>query len=208
MADQSWSCPLCYSFAAVTMKGVTRHIGAVHSHEANFHVTCGIEGCPRTYSNFHSYKKHLYKKHRDILEVDDSTVGSACLDSVGYNTQIESDSVITQAEPQQHPQHRKRESALFLLKAANVCKVSNSSLDIQIGDVSLLLENQIRSVQAELSAVLLEKGIQFDADLLAVFQRTSLTAPFHGLDSNYLRTKFYRESMGLLVSLGSFNENN
>ena len=197
--QSSFLCPLCYSFAAVTMKGVTRHIGAVHSHEANFQVTCGVEGCPRTYSNFHSYKKHLYTKHRDILEVEDGVIVAGS-DSFGSSSDTD---VITQSaltEPQPHQQHHKRESALFLWKAANVCKVSNSSLDIQIGDVSILLENQMRSIQADLSAILLEKGIEFDAELKAIFQKSNLITPFHGLDSNFLRTKFYRENMGLLVS--------
>ena len=65
---ERWRCPLCDLFAATTLKGVIRHLGAVHSHES---ITCGLEGCPRSYANFHSYKKHMYKNHRDILEVDD-----------------------------------------------------------------------------------------------------------------------------------------
>ena len=65
----SWRCPLCHFFAARALKGVLRHIGAVHAHEANFQVICGVQGCPRSYSNYHSYKKYMYQKHRDVLEV-------------------------------------------------------------------------------------------------------------------------------------------
>ena len=65
----SWRCPLCHFFAARALKGVLRHIGAVHAHEANFQVICGVQGCPRSYSNYHSYKKHMYQKHREVLEV-------------------------------------------------------------------------------------------------------------------------------------------
>ena len=68
--------PLCYSFAARILNGVLRHIRAVHAHEANFHVTCGIQGCPRSYSNYYSYKKHMYQKPREVLEVT-TTVPSA-----------------------------------------------------------------------------------------------------------------------------------
>jgi len=62
---------LCNS-AARNLKGVVCHIGSVHAHGANFHVTCGLQGCPRTYTNFHSYKKHMYSRHRDTLEVESS----------------------------------------------------------------------------------------------------------------------------------------
>ena len=73
MSASSWQCPLCHVFASKNLKGVVRHIGAVHSHEAGFHVTCGIDGCPRTYGNFHSYKKHMFLKHREEMEVGTST---------------------------------------------------------------------------------------------------------------------------------------
>ena len=70
----SWQCPLCHFFASKNLKGVVRHIGAVHSHEASFHITCGIVGCPRTYGNFHSYKKHMFQKHREIMEVSTTSI--------------------------------------------------------------------------------------------------------------------------------------
>ncbi len=50
------------------MKGVLRHLALIHSHEADFRVICGINGCSRNYSNYHSYKKHMYQRHREVLE--------------------------------------------------------------------------------------------------------------------------------------------
>ena len=34
-----------------------------------FYVRCQVQDCPYTYTNYHSYKKHFYKKHRDVLGV-------------------------------------------------------------------------------------------------------------------------------------------
>ena len=62
-------CPLCSTFAAKDLKGVLRHMGTIHAHEAGFYVRCQVKDCPYTYTNYHSYKKHLYKKHRDVLGV-------------------------------------------------------------------------------------------------------------------------------------------
>ena len=56
----SWNCPLSNWFAAPTLKGVVRHVGKLHAHEAGFRVCCGVSGCPRTYTKFHSYRKHMY----------------------------------------------------------------------------------------------------------------------------------------------------
>ena len=63
----AWNCPLFSWFAAPTLKGVVRHIGRCHAYDGGFHVTCGVEGSVRTYQNFHSYKKYLYKKHCEIM---------------------------------------------------------------------------------------------------------------------------------------------
>ena len=53
-------CWICFDFAATTVKKVIRHMGSVHSHDASFRVTCGINCCPRRYSKFHSFKRHIY----------------------------------------------------------------------------------------------------------------------------------------------------
>lgn len=44
-----------------------KHVGAVHSHEASFHITCGVSGCPCM------YKKHMFQKHREIMEVNEAS---------------------------------------------------------------------------------------------------------------------------------------
>ncbi len=47
-----------------------------------------------------------------------------------------------------------KQSALFLLKASTVSKVSNSALDNIIGDIHLLLENSVQSLQDSVCAAL------------------------------------------------------
>lgn len=50
-------------------------MGTVHAHDPTFSVRCSVGDCPRVYSNYHSYKKHIYKKHREVL--DDLTLQSS-----------------------------------------------------------------------------------------------------------------------------------
>ena len=66
-------CWLCFKVAAATLKGILKHIGTIHSCEPNFSITCGVHSCPRRYSNFFSFKKHLYRKHRAELELQEFT---------------------------------------------------------------------------------------------------------------------------------------
>ncbi|KAL1454668.1 hypothetical protein MTO96_043738 [Rhipicephalus appendiculatus] len=67
-------CPRCPFFSRQLTR-VISHIGLVHSAEANFNVFCGIGGCVNTYTNFTSYRSHLYCCHRYLLEESGSTLG-------------------------------------------------------------------------------------------------------------------------------------
>ena len=64
MREKCW---LCSSFVATTLKAVIRHIGAVHAHDPSFYVQCGIQSCVQTYTKFCSFKKHIYRHHKEQL---------------------------------------------------------------------------------------------------------------------------------------------
>lgn len=60
-------CPKCSVFETKTLKGLVQHIGIHHANKPNFHLICGINGCPHTSKVFSSFRSHVYRKHRDIL---------------------------------------------------------------------------------------------------------------------------------------------
>ena len=60
-------CWICYNFAGRSLKKVARHIGSVHSHEADFRLVCGINSCPLVYTKFPSFKRHLFRHHKSEL---------------------------------------------------------------------------------------------------------------------------------------------
>jgi len=41
-----------------------QHVGVARAHEPDFSITCGIDQCQSTFSRFHSFRKHVYRKHR------------------------------------------------------------------------------------------------------------------------------------------------
>lgn len=138
-------CPLCDSFAAPNLKGVVRHIGVVHAHEAGFRVTCGVDGCTKTYRKFVSYKKHMYVKHRDAQSagsserdvlVQDSETVSSC---TPMSEEDDQESYMTQL---------RRSTALFILKAREIHKIPQTSLDYLLGDISTFMDmNRSRLLQ-------------------------------------------------------------
>lgn len=67
MATILYNCQLCELFASSHMKDIVHHIKLVHAHEPRFRIICGNNGCTRAFNNFHTYKSHIYTKHRDAL---------------------------------------------------------------------------------------------------------------------------------------------
>ena len=59
-------CPLC-DFTTSTLAQWFSHLRAAHSSDPSFHVTCGIDGCQRTYVKFSSLNTHVYIHHRDRM---------------------------------------------------------------------------------------------------------------------------------------------
>jgi hypothetical protein len=46
-----------------------------HANDSNFHVLCGLDGCPRTYKRFLSFRNHLIRKHNFKLTDEDQRIG-------------------------------------------------------------------------------------------------------------------------------------
>ena len=207
---------MCFHFAAPTLKAVVRHVGAVHSHDPMFHVRCGVEDCPRTYRNFLTYKKHMYTKHRSVLNLSVMEAARET-DTSSLSTTVSADVVVMGdvdlfSEPDVQPEAEytssdqmiadKKVSALFLLKAKEVNKISQSSLNAVIQDFSTLLDQRIGSLKVEVSRVLRRREIEGDisAEILSLFSESQLQKPFDGLDTEFLQQKFYTEVLGLVVS--------
>ena len=63
-----WKCSLCAAFVAITLRVLMNHYYTVHSNEVNFSVRCGINECPATFKRYHSFYKHIRKKHHHEYE--------------------------------------------------------------------------------------------------------------------------------------------
>ena len=63
-------CPLCDKYASPSFCPVLRHISEVHQFEPGFAITCGLDSCPNKYTSVSGYKTHLYRKHRQFLQLN------------------------------------------------------------------------------------------------------------------------------------------
>ena len=68
------TCPLCTAcFASVSI--FLSHLRLIHASEAGFQISCGLQGCQRTFNNFHTYRNHVYSMH-DLSGLDGTFAGS------------------------------------------------------------------------------------------------------------------------------------
>ena len=154
-------------------------LGAVHRCEANFHITCGINGCVRTYHNYYSFRKHLLRSHPgDTSASGDSTDSNIGTSASGDNTDSssmgtsasgdntdsivdhmfidESENYLATTEPELDSF---RTSALFLIKAQEIHKVSQIALDDIIAELTFICSRELTVLQSKVFKCLSIGGV-------------------------------------------------
>lgn len=192
-----------YEFAAPTLKGVLRHIAAVHSWESCFYTVCGIQGCSRTYSNFFSFKKHIYRKHRELLDTAVIPSYSSEMDYLdALEDNCEPPDVVNEADPAMQLLESKSNSALFILKSKVMYKIPQVHLECLIADITELVERRLDSVREELQQVVERHQLSREVhiSIMEVATAKGLSQPFSGLETNYLQLKYFEEYFGVIVS--------
>ena len=199
-----WKCSLCSWFASKNLKGVLRHMGTVHAHEAGFFTRCDVQGCPRTYSKFYSYKKHVYRKHGQILDVlsgelDRSTSTSGTIAPSYIPGQSESEEESEEEVASICAKEQLREAALFVLKAKNVYKVSQSSLNGLMCDFGAALESRVHRLETKVMAAIDNADATLKMQMTEIFNSPDVANPFCGLTTEYMQKKFFEEEFHLVV---------
>lgn len=199
-------CWICYRFAAPTLKAVIRHIGSVHSFDPGFRICCGIQECPRIYTNWNSFRKHLYRKHGTEMETVPSNEPVTHLNIVDTTDNLAfeptlSDALSSSSQDRSHAQMQlKRQAAIFLLKSKEIYKTSQLSLDGIISEITTLWQQHLTVITNGIETQLSTLGIQQSCinEALSFNERIN---PFHGLHSRFLQEKYFSEELHLLVCL-------
>ena len=189
-----------------TLKHVIRHIGAFHAQDADFNICCGISGCPRTYQKFHSYRQHIYRCHREILDGidDDQSQGSPVTIEEPLIEDLDctiSESEVPDSYENSHTILSKKEAGLFLIKTKEIYKVPQSTLDSLVGDISTIVESTIKHIEKRVKMELEERGISVTKELQEIFNFPHINKVFQGLHTEFLQKKFLRENYNFVVSL-------
>lgn len=203
---QEVNCWLCSSFAASSLKAIVRHIGAVHARDSNFYVQCGIQGCVRTYRKFYSFKKHVYRHHKvqlnsSIPQQNTETSGNSATSRstlIAFpddEDELDFLNTCSLGIPSLITYDYTEQAALFVLKAKHIHKISQSSMDDLLADISSMIADRVHYIQNKV-----QQTASISSSALEAFKHQAVLNPFRGLTTRYLQLKYYREHFGLLVS--------
>lgn len=198
---RKFTCCICFHYSAPSFRSVLRHIGSVHSWDPNLHITCGIQGCPRIYTSYRSYRKHITKKHPEFMEGaegDNSLSGSNDLD-VPDESEISPCHSPSPSGTGTLPSHS---AALFILKAKEERRVSQRALDGLLEDFHEVCEIQRNALRDEVKKCL--DGLKCTSVVIdavdKVIERSCSASPFDGLHTAYLQQQYFQKHFHFVVS--------
>lgn len=132
-------CPSCGIYQSRSLSDLMSHIRLIHADEPNFRIDCTLQGCCRTFKNFHTYRNHIYAFHSTSTgslpqqvtvsvadDDDDNDVGE---DQLEPDTPLQSCEV---AVPLQ------RSAAIWTLKVRDVYSLPQSTTEQILKDVDSL----------------------------------------------------------------------
>lgn len=91
-------------------------------------------------------------------------------------------------------------TALFILKALEVHKVSQSSMNHLLGDISEYLDMVKGRLLHRVAAALKDKGIAMEDVLATLSNSPDVADPFSGLRSEYSQTQYFIRHFNLVVN--------
>lgn len=216
-------CTLCQSLSPSLLLHIS-HLRLVHSQDPSFHVSCGIDGCTDVFRAFSSYNSHVYRRHRVALGLEKAEVPvippgsepsedspmSSCGDEYPVTAVTYEEHCGISCEPESCATKKPlpssahvagmKTNAEFLMKLSEGRQLSQVALGDVIAGCRSICQQTVSQVQESVLSALENAGINYSNHPGLNEALCSKPDPFEGIDSAYLREKFYQEHFNYLVS--------
>lgn len=145
----------------------------------------------------------MYRHHRDAIDgITSSTPAHNSFEDDNYSDSNSDTCTVTSPDDVSDSVAflSKKEAGLFLLKTKEVYKVSQSNLDSLIDDISTIVDLTVKHLEDNVHNELKRRGIEMNTELRQIFQSPRVN---HIFQAEFLRKKFVRENLNLVVSLST-----
>jgi len=206
------TCPRC-TLKAVNLRYLIRHIGIRHSQERNFSITCGIDGCRKFFKLYESFRRHVYRNHRNVISrevgepTNDVMLPTDCADEV-YNAadSVDSSSALSLSDDTEAVCSESdvvNSLGMFCLKLKEQHGASETVVSSVVTDVIHLLKQVHSSHQQQILSELHKTGydVTSNAELSSLLAKPSSTFEVCEavLGTSDKRQRFYVDNMPLVL---------
>ncbi|XP_064479212.1 uncharacterized protein LOC135392429 [Ornithodoros turicata] len=134
------------------------HIGLEHSHEIGFSVTCGLNGCNNTFRKYEAFRKHVQRKHRDVVPRVRRSAQSRTENSSEDNTANAASSPPTdvgaESTPPSEAYHESNDPIAYMSSMLNRMKRHLVLLSLKVTESHLLPQSVCESIFKDMKVLL------------------------------------------------------
>lgn len=200
-------CPLCTYSALPTLSLYVAHIRLNHADDPGFRISCTLQGCSRSFTNFCTYRNHLYAYHDLRAEENSSPVvehdsSNEPLDDMELEESNDATGTPT-IESIVSEDALQRAAALMILKAREQHRIPLAVMDGVLGDFQSLYQVAMTACRTKIENSLVEAGVGDDAiasALIHLKEGAPFTNIFRGLQTQHQQLAYFRKNFGLVVS--------
>ena len=207
-----FNCPVCGSCRLPTLQLMLQHISRIHASSPSFSVTCGLDGCLRTYTNNGSYQKHIKKMHLHYFNVAVESNSNSLVDTPELEDYFEysdyfehhdsdcdsipNDSLTVELE-------KKQQRAKWILKIRETNKLTQSCTENLLSDITDICTNIVEDIKSEITQKLASTPIATPSitinEISKVCDSETYRQPSIGLETQHKQLQFYRNHLNFVV---------
>ncbi len=204
-------CPLCRDFCTRQISVLIKHIGLVHANKATlFHIVCGLGGCQKRFTNFRTYRNHLYSVHTDSdassnPEPTPVPIASLVCGNGDDGGDDEEDGTSTAMQDHTTSSDLLQEAAArFVLKTKETHRLTQTVMNSIIEDTTSFSQIMLGELHYATTEKLTAAGVnpQIIGSLAPLFRDSGkFGRPFQGLETTYRQMKYFQQHFNFKVRL-------
>lgn len=195
-------CSYCVEevFSAPSEVLLLHHIRLVHSCDPNFSIKCLSEQCSRTFTNFRTFQNHLRTCPCHVDLSPEPSVVNEDPDTESHYSGVQD--YLTDSIPSFSASDLQSYSAKWILKTSETHSLSRTATLGIVHDVTDLVDFLTQMLEKKTHSILQQSEVD-DSVIQQVGNLFSgfLVRPFERLETFHQQLQYYRDHLGLIVSL-------
>jgi hypothetical protein len=142
-----------------------KHIQLFHAHQLDFHITCGMSECARTFKKFHTFRKHISDWHSCDPNPTNQQVDSPPEPHASTTIEANGSTDPDGAHDQDHAELRttmstlQTSSVLFLMGLKEERKLTQTALQGVVEGATSLTQSHLSVLHSEVCSALQAAGL-------------------------------------------------